>query len=133
MDKSALKLAFASLRPAILDKSGEFKYILVDLTDPLTGDKLTLVRGSGKFEFHANILKHFKTTEFDPINDKNGGRFTATCPGGGWVRAEPNSIFLYFKSIKYGPGDHELAKTIIESDLEFEGVNIQTEGKSSAY
>ena len=126
---SLLQLTFGNIDQAIIDESGEFKYILINIEDPKTDQLMTLVRGASleKFEYHKDIFKNFIKDEFTPINKQYDQKFIAKCPGGGWIKIEGNKLIIHDKSINYGPGDHELAKSIIQVSGKYKKFVIITE------
>ena len=55
--------SFEEIKGAILDPSGVFKYIQIDIQVPETGQNRTVIRGYASCAYHADILAKFQYEE----------------------------------------------------------------------
>lgn len=85
-----------NLKEAIIDSSGKFKYIQINITDKTdpTQSKI-IVRGYKSCSYHADILDKFVDEEV--ISSGLSSKVNYECPGGGRIEHTPHEkkIFIY--------------------------------------
>ena len=69
------------------------------------------MRGYEHCNFHADILALFKLQELLECKDRND--LNIDCPGGGRIKIEDKSIYIYGFSQGFGKADHQLTLEII--------------------
>ena len=95
--------AFAGFPEAVIDPSGTFKYIQIQLTSKIDGSKQILVRGFEAQEFHKGIYKQFQEKELKPSGLTSN--YEIKCLGGGRIKHTPETktLFIYGYSKTYEP------------------------------
>ena len=100
---------FTGFYPADIDASGTYKYIQIHVSskkDP--SEKFVLIRGYKAFKYHKDILKNWVTKELNGFGQQ--ANFEHTCPGGGRIKATPETktLFVYGYSKTFGRVDHSI-------------------------
>ena len=93
----------------IIDDTGKFKYVLIEVCDASKKHTKHVVRGHGWASWHADIYE-------DTENKINKIGCSCKCLGGGRIEHKPEQkkIFVYGYSQGYGRADHSLATDIIK-------------------
>ena len=100
-----------NFKKCVIDKNGDFKYIVIELTDINTQKTITLIRGSRQHEQHRDILAEFIATEMNDDDDYQH----VVCRGGGRISIDSDQIKVYGFSYAFGKADHQASAEIIKS------------------
>ena len=106
---------FTGFKASDIDASGTYKYIQIHIAskkDP--SQKFVLIRGYKAFKYHKDILKNWVTKELNGFGQQ--GNFEHTCPGGGRIKATPETktLFIYGYSKTFGRVDHSITQAILQ-------------------
>ncbi|CAE7637951.1 PHPT1, partial [Symbiodinium sp. KB8] len=94
-----------------LDADGTFKYVMLTLSDPATGES------NYKFaEYHVDVADHTRA-ELD--EDKATAGLKLSVSGGGRIRREAASkrLVVYGYSMQFGRADHDAAAKLIRKAI----------------
>ena len=103
---------FDEIKGSILDPTGVFKYIQIDVHNSKTDQTRKVVRGYKSCGYHADILNKFEHEELSQCTDD----LTCSCPGGGRIAHTPEEkkIHIYGYSQGFGLADHQITQNILE-------------------
>lgn len=95
-----------------IDKSGKFKYILINVKDTQTKAVKNIVRGYKDCSYHIDIL-----SKVTPELEKLG--LQAECSGGGRILHDPKTktIMIYGYSQGFGRADHTIAHALCKKNF----------------
>ena len=120
---------FTGFKPADIDASGTYKYIQIHVAskkDP--SEKFVLIRGFKAFKYHKDILKNWVTKELNGLGQT--ANFEYTCPGGGRIKATPETktLFVYGYSKTFGRVDHTITQAILQEAYPDYSISWSDEG-----
>ncbi|CDW81019.1 UNKNOWN [Stylonychia lemnae] len=98
-----------NFKKCVIDQNGDFKFIIIELTDINTQEKILLLRGSRQHEMHKDILAEFIAAEMKDDDDYQH----VVCRGGGRISIDQEQIKIYGFSYAFGKADHQKAADIV--------------------
>ena len=111
------------LSDVIIDTNGDFKYILIEMTNKTNmNDYKYLIRGFNEFDYHKRLYLNFMQNSVYKFPDiyKN---FSFKVLGGGRISFKGNEILVYGESGLYGKANHKLTCNLLKP--KFPSFNIK--------
>ena len=111
------------LSDVIIDTNGDFKYILIEMTNKTNlNDYKYLVRGSNEFNYHKRLYFNFMQNSVYKFPEMYNN-FNFKVLGGGRIAFRNNDIVVYGASGVYGKANHKLTCNLLKS--RFPSYNIR--------
>ena len=102
------------LSDVIIDTNGDFKYILIEMTNKTNlNDYKFLVRGSNEFDYHKRIYLNFMQNSVYKFPEIYSN-FSFKVLGGGRIAFKDNEILVYGESGIYGKANHKLTCNLLK-------------------
>eukprot|EP00055_Hartaetosiga_balthica_P016818 m.108049 g.108049 ORF g.108049 m.108049 type:complete len:127 (-) comp9184_c8_seq1:1955-2335(-) len=125
MTETELKsTTLGSVADVDIDDEGVFKYVLMHVTDPISGESKTVVRGFNHCEFHDDVFcKASKPLEALglKVEERGGGRIEH--------HRSKGTCFVYGYSMAFGRAKHGIAVQLIQQAYpEHTSVSFSNEG-----
>ncbi|EGD80181.1 hypothetical protein PTSG_10862 [Salpingoeca rosetta] len=111
------------MEPVDIEEHGTFKYVLVRVTNPKTGESDTLVRGYADCEYHQDVLDRVT-----PEAMAHG--FDCEQQGGGRIEVDKDegSILVYGYSVAFGRANHQTTVDILKQRFPEYTITFSNEG-----
>eukprot|EP00347_Sterkiella_histriomuscorum_P013925 403362830 len=99
----------------VIDKCGDYKYIVIELKNAKNDETFQLIRGSRTHEVHKDILAEFIENELIDEDDM----MHVSCRGGGRISidSDKDTIKIYGFSYAFGKADHLMAAEMLKKSL----------------
>ena len=102
------------LSDVIIDTNGDFKYILMEMTNKTNlNDYKYLIRGSNKFDYHKRLYLDFMQNSVYKFPEMYQN-FNFKVLGGGRIAFKGKEIIVYGESGVYGKANHKLTCNLLK-------------------